>query len=290
MAPKPKERGSSPTTTVPATPPTTAGPPAPPTTVPPTTVPPTTMPPTTVPAGGGTPLENALITLGNLGLGFGTNPTLDALGISGKLEVDRTTGRVITGSYLGQTKIVDGQVLQPQYFEGDEYDIATLDQEAVIGLQKQLKQGGYFLPNETFNSGIVRESTLSAYKRALVDANLSFMSLDQVLERSLTTPYSGGTGTLKKYKVTSAADLQNVFDKTSQSVLGRTLDTEQLNNLVKTYQDTELTSLKSQAGVSAQAPSAQAFGETRIEETNQDESDAYKFAQYAQVFEKLLGQ
>ena len=280
MAPKPKEKGASPTTTVPAAPPTTAGPPPPPTTV----------PPTTVPAGGGTPLENALITLGQLGLGFGTNPTLDALGISGKLEVDRTTGRVITGSYLGQTKIVDGQTLQPQYFEGDEYDIATLDQQAIIGLQKQLKQGGYFLPNETFSSGIVRESTISAYKRALIDANLGFMSLDQVMKRSLETPYSGGTGALKKYKVTSAADLQNVFDKASQGVLGRTLDTEQLNKLVKTYQSTELGSLQSQAGVSAQAPSAQAFGETRIEQTNQDESDAYKFAQYAQVFEKLLGQ
>jgi hypothetical protein len=280
MVTKPRKTGDTTTTTVPATPSTTAGPPAPPTTV----------PPTTVPATGSTPLESALITLGQLGFGFGTNPTLDALGISGKLQVDKTTGRVVADSYSGATKTVDGQVLQPQYFEGDEYDIATLDQEAVIGLQKQLKQGGYFLPNETFNSGIVRESTLSAYKRALVDANLSFMSLDQVLERSLTTPYSGGTGALKKYKVTSAADLQNVFDKTSQSVLGRTLDTEQLNNLVKTYQDTELASLKSQAGVSAQAPSAQAFGETRIEQTNQDESDAYKFAQYAQVFEKLLGQ
>jgi hypothetical protein len=284
MVTKPRETGGTTTTTVPATPSTTAGPPSPSTTVPPAV---TT---TTVPPAGSAALVDAFKILEGMGLSFGTSPTLDALGISGKLQVDKSTGRVIAGSYLGQTKTVDGQVLQPQYFEGDEYDIATLDQEAVIGLQKQLKQGGYFLPNETFNSGIVRESTLSAYKRALVDANLSFMSLDQVLERSLTTPYSGGTGTLKKYKVTSAADLQNVFDKTSQSVLGRTLDQEQLNNLVKTYQDTELTSLKSQAGVSAQAPSAQAFGETRIEETNQDESDAYKFAQYAQVFEKLLGQ
>lgn len=276
MVTRPRTTGdTTTTTTVPATPSTTAGPPA---------------PVVTVPAAGSAALADALKIIAEMGLGFGTNPTLDALGISGKLQVDKSTGRVVAGSYLGQTKTVDGQVLQPQYFEGDEYDIATLDQEAIIGLQKQLKQGGYFLPNETFSSGIVRESTISAYKRALIDSNLSFMSLDQTLERSLTTPYSGGTGTLKKYKVTSAADLQNVFDKTSQSVLGRTLDTEQLNNLVKTYQDTELTSLKSQAGVSAQAPSAQAFGETRIEQTNQDESDAYKFAQYAQVFEKLLGQ
>jgi len=273
MAPKPRETSTT-TTTVPATPSTTAGPPAPVVTVPPA---------------GSAALVDAFKIIGEMGLSFGTNPTLDALGISGKLQVDKTTGRVITGSYLGQTKTVDGQVLQPQYFEGDEYDIATLDQEAVIGLQKRLKQGGYFL-GETYSSGIVRESTILAYKRALVDANLGFMSLDQALERSATNPYSSGTGSLQKYKVTSSADLQNVFDKTSQNVLGRTLDQEQLNNLVKTYQSTELGSLKSQAGVSAQAPSAQAFGETRIEQTNQDESDAYKFAQYAQVFEKLLGQ
>ena len=276
MAPKPRETTT--TTTVPVIPPT-AGPT--------TTVPP--APITTVPVSVdiAAVVAAAVAQAAQYGLGA-SDGTTAALGVAGRAKLD-ATGRVIAGSYTGQTKSIGGNELQPQYFEGDEYDITTFDAETIIGLQKSLQKGGYFL-GDTFSPGIVRDSTVAAYKRALEDANQSFMTFDQAIERSVQFPYSGGATPLKKYRVTAAVDLESMFDKVSQNVLGRSLDTEQLNKLVKTYQGTELGSLQSQASVSAQTPSAQAFGETRIEQTNQDESDAYKFAQYAQVFEKLLGQ
>ena len=276
MAPKPRETTT--TTTVPVITPT-AGPP--------TTVPP--APPATVPANPeiAAAVKAAIEAAAQYGFGA-SDGTTAALGVAGRAKLD-ATGRVIAGSYTGQTKSIGGNELQPQYFEGDEYDITTFDAETIIGLQKSLQKGGYFLGG-TFSPGIVRDSTVAAYKRALEDANQSFMTFDQAIERSVQFPYSGGATPLKKYRVTAAVDLESMFDKVSQNVLGRSLDTEQLNKLVKTYQGTELGSLQSQASVSAQTPSAQAFGETRIEQTNQDESDAYKFAQYAQVFEKLLGQ
>jgi hypothetical protein len=275
MAPKPKETGVPPTTTVPV--------------IPPQDGPSTTVPPSTVPISSDIAAVVAEAIAQAAQFGFGASDgTTAALGVAGRAELD-ATGRIIAGTYTGQTKVIGSNELRPQYFEGDEYDITTFDAETIIGLQKSLQTGGYFL-GSTYSPGIVRDSTVAAYKRALEDANQSFITFDQAIERSLKFPYSGGATTLKKYRVTAAADLESMFDKVSQNVLGRSLDTEQLNKLVKTYQGTELGSLQSQAGVSAQAPSAQAFGETRIEQTNQDESEAYKFAQYAQVFEKLLGQ
>jgi hypothetical protein len=84
-------------------------------------------------------------------------------------------------------------------------------------------------------------------------------------------------------------DLSNVFDKVSQNVLGRTLDTEELDKLVNTYQGVELAGQKSQAGVAEQAPTAAAFAQKKIEVGNQDEADAFQFAQYAQTLERMLG-
>lgn len=260
MAPKPRQSGSTSTTTPPPVGPT---------------------PSTTVPL---SPETKAIIAAvqGSLGIG---GPGKDILGFEGSGVFDN--GRLI--QYEGPRKTVGGEQVLPQYFEGDEQSIATWDAEEVIAWQKRLASGGYFL-GQSYQPGIVRQSTLDAYKRALIDANQSFISVEQALERSKKFPYSGsGAGTLKKYRVTAATDLQNVFDKVSQNVLGRTLDTEELDKLVKTYQGVELAGQKSQAGVAEAPPTAAAFAQKKIETANQDEADAIQFAGYAQTLERMLG-
>lgn len=261
MAPKPRQDGTTPTTTPPV------GPPA----------------PTTIPID---PATQAAVNLALAQLGFGTGG-VEPLGLSGKASLDEQ-GRVISSTYQGPVKTIDGRQVLPQYFEGDEQAIATWDAEDVIAWQKRLAAGGYF-SGQSYQPGIVRQSTLDAYKRALIDANQSFISVEQALERSKKFPYSGGGGGLKKYRMTAATDLQNVFDKVSQNVLGRTLDTEELDKLVKTYQGVELAGQKSQAGVAEQAPTAAAFAQKKIEAGNQDEADAVQFAGYAQTLERMLG-
>lgn len=262
MAPKPrKDSGASTTTTTPPVGPQ-----------------PTTS--TTVPLSSDT---QAIIASLQSVFGLGT-PGKDILGLEGTGVFE--SGRLV--KYEGPTKTIDGQQVRPQYFEGDEQSIATWDAESVIQWQKRLAAGGYFV-GESYQPGIVRQSTLDAYKRALIDANQSFISVEQVIERSKKYPYSGGGGGLKKYRMTSATDLSNVFDKVSQNVLGRTLGQDDLDKLVKTYQGVELAGQQSQAGVAEQAPTASAFAQKKIEATNQDEADAYQFAQYAQVLEGMLG-
>jgi hypothetical protein len=172
----------------------------------------------------------AIIATVQASLGLGT-PGRDVLGLEGKGEF--ADGRLIPSTYQGPSKTIGGQQVLPRYFEGDEQSIATWDAETVIGWQKLLAAGNYFL-GESYQPGIVRQSTLDAYKRALSDANMSFISVEEALERSKKFPYAGGAGGLKKYRMTSSMDLSNVFDKVSQSVLGRTLDTEELDKLVKT--------------------------------------------------------
>ena len=261
MAPKPKEQSGTTTTTQPP-----IGPQAPTTT-------------TTVPLD---PATLALIS-GMKGL-FGSGGTR-TLGLSGVAEL-ADDGRVI--SYQGPTKVIGGQDVRPQYFEGDENDIATWDSEKIARIQRQLAAGGYF-SGSSFQVGIVRQSTIDAYRRLLEDSNMSFITAEQALERSKKIPYSGGGSGLTKYRMTSSMDLSNVFDKVSQSVLGRTLDTQELDKLVKTYQGVEIAGQKSQAGVAEQAPTAAAFAQKKIEAGNQDEADAVQFAQYAQVLEGMLG-
>lgn len=259
MAPRPKQSGSTSTTTPPPVGPTTS---------------------TTVPL---SPETQAIIAAVQGSLGFG-GPGKDILGFEGSGVFEN--GRLV--QYEGPRKTVGGEQVLPQYFEGDEQSIATWDAEEVIAWQKRLASGGYFL-GQSYQPGIVRQSTLDAYKRALIDANQSFISVEQALERSKKFPYSGGSGTLKKYRMTAATDLQNVFDKVSQNVLGRTLDTEELDKLVKTYQGVELAGQKSQAGVAEAPPTAAAFAQKKIETANQDEADAIQFAGYAQTLERMLG-
>lgn len=213
---------------------------------------------------------------------------LKAIGQAGTRYVDEQTGRVIR--YEGITKTLPGgQKVEPQYFEGDEYNISALDPVDIRKIQARLQKGGFYL-GDSFTMGTVGPETVKAYLRALEQANLNFTDVDTVIENSQTVPYSAGSGGgLPRYRVTSSSDLTNVFDRASQDVLGRTLDQEEVSKLVKAYQATELGSLKSRQSVSAQAPTAQAFGQEQIEAENMQEADAYKFSQYAQAFEQLLG-
>jgi hypothetical protein len=272
-----------------------SGPPAPTTSVP-TTVPPATVPPATESTGAAastlSPEDQALVQsiVGSIAPWLmNTNENkLRALGQAGIRYVDQQTGRVVR--YEGITKTLPGgQTVEPQYFEGDEYNISTLDPVEIRKIQARLQKGGFYLGNN-FSMGTVDPQTIAAYSRAMVQANLNFTDVETVIENAQTVPYSSGAGGgLPRYKVTSSADLINVFDRASQDVLGRTLDQEEVSKLVKAYQATELGSLKSRQSVSAQAPTAQAFGQDQIAAENTQEADAYKFSQYAQAFEQLLG-
>jgi hypothetical protein len=209
---------------------------------------------------------------------------LKAIGQNSVKVVD-SQGRLIR--YEGVEKTLpSGEEVNPQYYSGDEYNISTWATDEIRDYQNKLISGGFFNGlNKPSVLGVVTPDTITAYNRLLETANLSFINADEALARSKDTPYGGGGAGLQRYRVTSSTELQQIFDKASQSVLGRSLDPEQVAKLTKTYQNVELGARSS----TEQAPSAASFGMENIEQQNQDESEAYKFASYAQVFEDLLG-
>lgn len=301
MAPKPQKPGDSSTTTVsPSTTVPFVGPSSS-TTMPPvtTTVPQTSTTMPVIQAG-----ASAIGGDGSATLPPGMSPEMQAyaqanpwlfatetgknlIGGMGKVYVDKTTGRVLR--YEGPTNkdVSPGELKQAQYVQGDEYQISGLSPEEIQKYQAKLKKGGYFKLNETFTPGKVNEATINAMNRLLGDANLNFVTAEAALETAQSSPYNGNGGGVPKYKITAAPDLETVFQNVAQKELGRSIDPEQMKSLVETYQKREATGGKV-AGSTVQMPSATGFATEQIPTANQDEADAYKFAQYAQVFDKLL--
>lgn len=222
-----------------------------------------------------------------------------AIGITGTQYYDPATGQPL--GYYGYTAIGQKQVysagrygeqkveVQPKFFDGDEDQIRRKSPEEIGSIQQQMVSAG--LLSGKFNPGLADDKTVAAYKTLLGWANsFGVDSPYLAVQRLKEAGYQGKNVGTAKY-VTNAADLKNVFDKTAQNVLGRTLDEQSLNRLVTAYQQEEKAPTQNTviAGTKVKEPTAAVFGEKKITAQNKDEADAYKFAQYAQVLERLLG-
>jgi len=242
--------------------------------------------------------QQAGSTIGNPAYGSQVSPSQrQAIGVTGTQYYDPTSGKPT--AYSGFTAVgvntAGGpprmsQNIQPSFFEGDEDQLRRQSPEQIASIQSQMVKSG-LLKSGTFKSGMPDDKTISAYKNVLGWSNTFGMKDAQTTLSKLVQ--TGGVGTnvgVQKY-VTNATDLKSVFDKVAQSVLGRTLDDPQLEKLVSAYQQQEKapTSQTMVAGVKTKEPSASTFGEKKIETMNQDEADAYKFSQYAQVLDRMLG-
>jgi hypothetical protein len=221
-----------------------------------------------------------------------------AIGVTGTQYYDPTTGQptAYSGFMAVGAPVVTGgppriqQNIQPSFFEGDEDQLRRQSPEQIAATQSKMVKSG-LLKSGTFKLGLPDDQTISAYKNLLGWSNTFGVKDPQATLSKLVQ--TGGVGTnvgVQKY-VTNATDLKSVFDKAAQSVLGRTLDDPQLEKLVFAYQQQEKapTSQTTVTGVKTKEPTASTFGVKNIETMNQDEADAYKFSQYAQVLDRMLG-
>jgi hypothetical protein len=84
-------------------------------------------------------------------------------------------------------------------------------------------------------------------------------------------------------KVPSAIDLKEVLQRTALTVMGRTLDDNAVQNLVGSYQSV------ANGTASTQAPAADTFFKSRIEQKYGAESDATKYLSAISNVSKVLG-
>ena len=269
-----------------------------------TTVPPTTVAPTTTIPGPAAPKQGNLpssqqvqaaldVLLQNpafAGL-FSNEQRISALGVPGSKVVDKTDpSRVLR--YEGFEAVTPtGQKVQPKYWDGDQYILATYGPERQATLIGQLQKAGYL--TDKHKPGDPLTKPIAAFAALMTESNLVGQTWEQMLTFRQTQPISGVSSGLQSYRVTNPLDLRSVFRKAAQDTLGRgDIPRDQLDRMVSAYQQAERTYQQKAAGggTVTQAPSATTFGEEQIEKQNPDEATAYKFAEYAQVFERLLGQ
>jgi hypothetical protein len=221
---------------------------------------------------------------------FSTEQKISALGVPGNKVVDKTDpSRVIR--YEGfQAVSPQGANVQPKYYDNDQYILATYGPERQSQIISQLQKANYL--TEKHKPGDPLTKPIAAFAALMTEANLTGQTWEQMLTFRQTQPISGGGGNLQSYRVTNPLDLRSVFRKAAQDTLGRgDVPQEQLDRMVNAYQQAERSYQQKAVagGTVTQAPSPTTFAEQQIETQNPDEATAYKFAEYAQVFEKLLG-
>lgn len=280
---EPAPSGGATTTTVPR--PTT-------TTVPPVTT--TTVRPAAPPAGG-TDVAAAVAALvaANPALAslFTNERKISALGVPGSLVVDVNTGNVIRyEGFLAIDPATGQQSLQPKYFDNDQFAVVgSYGEPQRTILAKRLQTAGVL--SKSWRTGDPLSDVANALGKVMYQANFTGSTWDQQLAFYEKNPIGDSSGALKSYRVSNAMTLKETFRNVAAQTLGRRdLPEEMLQNMVTSYQQQEEQYQRRIAGggVAAEAPSAQVFAEKQIEKRNPDEAMAFRFAEYAQAFEKAL--
>lgn len=280
MAPRPREpRETPPTTTV-----------SPTTTVAPTTT--TTVPP---PSPGGAPaqadaaLAAIMSQYPELAALFTTERRISALGVPGTMVVNRTNNNVIRyEGFLALDPATGQSNIQPKYFDGDQYVVATYGEPQRTIIAKRLQKAG--LLSDKWRPGNELRDVVNSMGALMTQANLNGSTWEQTLAFYEQNPISGG-GTLPKFTVSSPVSLKETFRNVAAQTLGRRdLPDEMLQRMVAAYQNEEkgYQQRARAGGTIVEPPKATEFAETKIEKQNPDEAMAYRFAQYAQAFEKAL--
>lgn len=175
--------------------------------------------------------------------------------------------------------------------------LLTMSKDDVISVQQQLiKAYPGFKPRALGDR--TDPKTITYFKYALGRINQEpaiqgqdiMAALPWMIENPL--PISSSETGLPAFKLTNPIDLKTIFNKTSQSVVGRQLDEADLNKLVTTYQAAELDYQKgktAKAGAVVMAPDAGAFAAKKILEENPTEASATSHADYIGALSKMMG-
>lgn len=174
--------------------------------------------------------------------------------------------------------------------------LLSMSKEDVISVQQQLMKAYLgFKPRALGDR--TDPKTITYFKYALGRINQESAIQGQEILTALPwmianpLPISSGSG-LPAFKLTNPIDLKTIFNKASQSVVGRQLDEADLKKLVTTYQAAELDYQKgkaAKAGAVVMAPDAGAFATKKVLETNPVEASAYSHSDYIGALSKMMG-
>lgn len=206
----------------------------------------------------------------------------EALGVSGGRRVSTETGIPQAGTYTGfrrvSTSPIGALVQTPRYFQGDEDMIVNFSREEIADIQGKMKKAGIL---GKYRIGVADDATVSAFRKVLEQSNRELGDWTVGL-RALQSGQMGGGGL--QYRVSSPDDLRAIVEDSSRTMLGRTVDPEFTNRVVKAYQRVQME--EQTAPTVAKPPQADVFAEKRIKQRFGAEADAYEFAKFAETILK----
>ena len=213
-------------------------------------------------------------------------PYRSAIGVTGRLYEDPKTGRT---EYQGYTYAVGQQApaIEPLYFAGDDENILSgMAPEELIQVQGALRSVRFL---GSYRPGLLDQATVTAFNKLLGQANLLGMEWKDTAAVLYQMPQmSTGGGSTPSYKLSNPDDLKLVFNQAARSVVGRELDQETIDELVRTFQGNEKKFYQS-SGEILEPPSPEALVQTQLETTAPGEVKAKSYGDYVGLLSQLMG-
>jgi hypothetical protein len=178
--------------------------------------------------------------------------------------------------------------VEPRYFTSDVDALGSRSRGMIASWQSRLNTAG--LLGNNFALGVVDNQTRSAYSEVLAIANREGVTDEEALAMVMQRQTTGG-GTVQRYRLTNPTDLKVAIRAIAQDALGRGLDDGDVNRLVKLFQQEELSAQKKYqaGGAVTDAPSAQQFIQSKIQQDFGDEASTRKLDQLFQGIDQALG-
>jgi len=207
-------------------------------------------------------------------------------------------------SPIGQAPSVPSNpaMAERRYKSGEERTlVAGLSPERIAQLQRQLVNAGLLTGRVVL--GVWDDSSATAFRQVLAIANVNGYTADEALQYVATQSAlpenilgdSTDTRAPLSVQLSSPADLARIFQQTAEATMGRRLDQADIDKLVGSYQSLEqgyqqTTYGQAETGGTLTAPpSATAFAESELEQTNPGEVGAAAIADTFDNFLSILG-
>lgn len=228
-----------------------------------------------------------------------------AIGVEGRRITDVKTGKTTyEGTLLpSQTQRIASalptpyvpnlptRTVEPTYFQQDLDNLSSFSRQTIASWQVRMNAAG-LLGNE-FALGVVDNQTRSAYGEVLAVANRETVTAEQALGLIQQQHLKIKTGTgVKRYRISNPADIKAVINQSAKTLLGRSLDDNQLDAMVKAFQAQEVSAQKQYeaGGVAVEAPSVQQFAQKSIEKDFGKQVDTRKLnSVFGAVHNMLIG-
>lgn len=128
----------------------------------------------------------------------------------------------------------------PRYYEGDEWQPANLSPLDRAELQRMMERAGLYAEGTRFRLGVWDPASRAAYKELLSFANAGGLTVAQALdEYDRVTTMFPKPRELPTYRVSAPEDLRVAFSEGMRAKTGRRPDEQQVEEMVRMYQDRE---------------------------------------------------